>query len=105
MKRPLKRGDVYWVNLDPTVGSEIRKARPAIIISPDDFNHNLPRVIIAPLTTKGAPLGCRPFVRFKRKNALILLDQIRAVDKSRLVSREGEISTEVWLPILIEMFE
>jgi len=51
------------------------------------------------------PLGCRPFVRFKRKNALILLDQIRTVDKSRLVSREGIIAADVWLPSLLEMFE
>ncbi|NCP40607.1 MAG: type II toxin-antitoxin system PemK/MazF family toxin, partial [Rhodoferax sp.] len=52
------RGDVYWVNLDPTIGSEIQKARPALVVSPDDMNTVLPRVIIAPITSAGRPLGC-----------------------------------------------
>ncbi|MGB0187910.1 MAG: type II toxin-antitoxin system PemK/MazF family toxin, partial [Aequoribacter sp.] len=58
----VSRGDVYWVELDPTVGSEIRKTRPCLIISPDDMNQVLPRVIIAPITSKGQRLGCRPEV-------------------------------------------
>ena len=80
----VKRGEVYWVNLDPTIGTEIRKTRPALIISPDDMNAVLPRVIVAPLTSKGQPLGCRPEVEFKGKPSRILLDQIRTVDKQRL---------------------
>ena len=87
----VKRGEVYWVNLDPTIGTEIRKTRPALIISPDDMNAVLPRVIVAPLTSKGQPLGCRPEVEFKGKPSRILLDQIRTVDKQRLGGKMGEI--------------
>ena len=97
------RGEVYWVNLDPTRGSEIRKTRPALVISPDDMNRALPRVIIAPLTSKGQPLGCRPEVRFKGKRARILLDQIRSVDRQRLSGKMGSIPLERWHPVLMEM--
>lgn len=99
----VKRGEVYWVNLDPTVGTEIRKTRPALIISPDDMNAALPRVIIAPLTSKGQPLGCRPELEFKGKPTRILLDQIRAVDKQRLSDKMGEIPLEIWQHVLLEM--
>lgn len=100
----VKRGEVYWVNLDPTVGSEIQKTRPALIVSPDDMNAALSRVIIAPLTSGGQPLGCRPEVEFKGKSARILLDQLRSVDKQRLGSRMGKIDLAVWHPVLLEMF-
>jgi len=99
----VKRGDVYWVNLDPTVGSEIRKTRPALVISPDDMNAALPRVIVAPLTSKGQPLGCRPEVKFAGKKARILLDQIRCVDKVRLAGKMGEIDPALWHGVLMEM--
>lgn len=99
----MKRGEVYWVNLDPTVGTEIRKTRPALIISPDDLNSALPRVIVAPLTSGGQRLGCRPELEFGGKSARILLDQIRAVDKRRLSGKIGEIPTTVWHSVLIEM--
>lgn len=99
----VKRGEVYWVNLDPAIGTEIRKTRPALIISPDDMNAVLPRVIVAPLTSKGQPLGCRPEVEFKGKPSRILLDQIRTVDKQRLGAKMGEIALEQWHPILLEM--
>lgn len=100
----VKRGEVYWVNLDPTVGSEIQKIRPALIVSPDDMNAALPRVIIAPLTSAGKPLGCRPEVEFKGKSARILLDQLRSVDKQRLGGRMGKIDLALWHPVLLEMF-
>ncbi|HSH73920.1 MAG TPA: type II toxin-antitoxin system PemK/MazF family toxin [Methylophilaceae bacterium] len=100
---PIKRGEVYWVNLDPTVGTEIRKTRPALVISADDMNAALPRVIIAPLTSKGQPLGCRPEVKFDGKHARILLDQIRTIDKQRLSGKLGEIELETWHPVLLEM--
>ena len=103
VKPPIKRGEVYWVTLDPTVGSEIRKTRPAIIISPDDMNATLPRVIIAPLTSKGQPLGCRPELVFDGKPARILLDQIRTIDKQRLSGKLGEIELGVWHSVLLEM--
>jgi mRNA interferase MazF len=99
----IKRGEVYWVNLDPTVGTEIKKTRPALIVSPDDLNSALPRVIIAPLTSAGQPLGCRPEVLFNGRSARILLDQIRTVDKVRLVGKLGSIKEPSWHPVLLEM--
>jgi mRNA interferase MazF len=99
----VKRGEVYWVSLDPTVGTEIRKTRPALVVSPDDMNANLPCVIIAPLTSKGRPLGCRPEVTFSGRPARILLDQIRSVDKQRLLEKMGEIDLALWHPVLLEM--
>lgn len=98
-----KRGEVYWVNLDPTVGTEIKKTRPALIVSPDDMNAVLPRVIIAPITSKGQSLACRPELMFQNKSALILLDQLRSVDKSRLTQKMGEIDLAVWHSLLLEM--
>jgi mRNA interferase MazF len=99
----VKRCQVCWGNLDPAIGTEIRKTRPALIISPDDMNAILPRVIVAPLTSKGQPLGCRPEVEFKGKPSRILLDQIRAVDKQRLGAKMGDIALEQWHPALLEM--
>jgi mRNA interferase MazF len=100
---PVKRGDVYWVNLDPTVGSEIQKTRPALVISPDDMNAVLPRVIVAPITSKGQPLGCRPQVELQGRPSRILLDQIRCVDKIRLTGKLGEIDPVLWHPVLLTM--
>ena len=102
-KPSIKRGEVYWVTLVPTVGSEIRKTRPALIISPDDMNAALPRVMVAPLTSKGQPLGCRPELTFDGKPARILLDQIRTIDKQRLSEKLGEIELNVWHSVLLEM--
>lgn len=99
----VKRGEVYWVALDPAVGSEIKKTRPALVVSPDDMNAALPRVIVAPLTSKGQPLGCRPEILFDGKCARILLDQLRSVNKSRLVGKMGDIDSALWHPILLEM--
>ena len=97
------RGDVYWVNLDPVVGSEIQKTRPALVVSPDDLNQALPRVIIAPLTSAGRPMGCRPEVTFQGKSARILLDQLRCVDKIRLGKKMGKIDVKAWHGVLMEM--
>ena len=99
----VKRGEVYWVNLDPTLGTEINKTRPALIVSPDDLNAVLPRVIVAPITSKGQSLGCRPEVDFDGRRARILLDQIRSVDKRRLLGKIGEIELLLWHPVLLEM--
>lgn len=99
----VKRGEVYRVNLDPTVGSEIQKTRPCLIVSPDDMNAALPRAIIAPLASGGLPLGCHPEVEFKGKSARILLDQMRSVDKQRLGGKMGEIDLALWHPVLLEM--
>lgn len=99
----VKRGEVYWVNLDPTVGTEIKKTRPALVVSPNDMNEVLPRVIVAPLTSKGQPLGCRPEITLDGKQARILLDQLRCVDKLRLAGKMGEVDIALWHPLLLEM--
>ncbi len=101
--KTIRRGDVFWVNLDPTIGTEIRKTRPAVVVSADDMNQALPRVIIAPLTSKGQALGCRPEVIFDGREARILLDQIRCVDKARLTGKLGSIDQALWHPVLMEM--
>ena len=101
--RLIARGEVYWVNLDPVVGSEIQKTCPGLIVSPDDMNLALPRVIIAPLTSAGRPLGCRPEVIFQKKSARILLDQLRCVDKVRLGRKMGTIEAAAWHAVLLEM--
>ena len=99
----VKRGEVYWVNLDPTRGSAYRKTRAGLVISPDDMNQALPRVIFAPLTSAGQPLGCRPEIRFKGKRARSLLDQVRTVDRARLGKCMGEIPLHKWHAVLMEM--
>ncbi|MFK5949373.1 MAG: type II toxin-antitoxin system PemK/MazF family toxin [Methylococcales bacterium] len=101
----VKCGEVYWVNLDPTFGTEIKKTRPALVVSPDDLNAALPRVIIAPLTSKGQPLGCRPEIIFNNRPSRLLLDQIRSVDKRRLLEKMGEIDKKFWHFTLIEMLD
>ena len=97
------RGEVYWINLDSTIGTEINKTRPALIMSPDDLNAALPRVIIARITSKGQPLGFRPEVVFAGIKARILLDQICSVDKRRLSGKIGEIKLSAWHLVLQEM--
>ena len=86
------RGEIWLVTLDPTIGSEIRKARPCLVISPPDMHDYLRTVIVAPLTTKSHPAPFRIAVRHARQRGLILLDQLRAVDKARLVKRLGLVS-------------
>ena len=100
---PILRGEVYWVNLDPTIGTEIQKTRPALVVSPDDMNAALPRIIIAPITSAGQPLGCRPELVFAKKQARILLDQLRCVDKVRVMKKMGSIELGIWHPVLMEM--
>src|SRR5712691_6888036 len=101
------RFDVYLVNLDPTVGSEIQKTRPVLVISPDEMNHRIATVIVAPMTTGGKLYPTRVQCRFEGRDAKIVLDQIRTVDKARLVRKLGRIgdSTQVEvLRVLGEMF-
>ena len=85
------RFDVYLVSLDPTQGHEIRKTRPCVIISPDEMNHQISTVIVAPMTTKGRDYPTRIPLTFQRKKGQIVLDQIRTVDKARLVKRLGKL--------------
>ncbi len=88
----VSRFEVYLVNLDPTIGSEIKKSRPCLIISPNEMNQYLATVIVAPMTTKDRDYPTRVSCRFQGKDGQIVLDQIRTVDKARLVKRLGVIS-------------
>jgi mRNA interferase MazF len=103
----IKRFDVYLVTLDPTVGSEIRKTRPALIVSPDEMNRHIRTVIIAPLTTRGRGYPTRVPCRFQGKAGQVVLDQLRAVDRARLVKKLGRLSrraSQQVLDVLQEMF-
>ena len=103
----VKRFDVYLINLDPTVGSEIQKTRPCIIVSPDEMNRFIRTVIVAPMTTKGTSYPTRVPCKFQGKQGQIVLDQIRTVDKTRLVRRLGKVDKRTQadvLSVLGEMF-
>ena len=91
----VRRFEVYLINLDPTVGSEIKKSRPCLIISPDEINQYLATVIVAPMTSGKRPYPTRVHCSFQRVAGEIVLDQIRTVDRSRLIRRLGTISPEV----------
>lgn len=90
-----ERFDVYLVSLDPTVGSEIKKTRPCVIISPNELNRHLATVIVAPMTTKGRTYPTRVPCVFEGKAGEIVLDQLRTVDRTRLVKRLGRIDLSV----------
>ena len=103
----VKRFDVYLINLDPTIGSEIQKTRPCLVISPDEMNRFIRTVIVAPMTTKGAAYPTRVSCKFQGKQGQVVLDQIRTVDKSRLVRRLGKVDKQIQtdvLSVLSEMF-
>ena len=90
--QPLATGDVWLIQLDPTLGSEIRKTRPCVVISPPEMHQHLRTVIVAPMTTGSRPAAFRVPITFKGKTGLILLDQIRTLDKVRLHRREGAVT-------------
>jgi mRNA interferase MazF len=103
----ISRSEVYLVNLDPTVGSEIKKIRPCIVVSPDEINHYIRTVIVAPMTTKGRRYRTRIPCRFQDTEGLVVLDQIRTVDSVRLVKKLGTLDAETMkavLETLQEMF-
>ena len=103
----VKRFDVFLINLDPTIGYEIKKTRPCLIISPNEMNRFISTVIVAPMTTKGRKYPTRISCTFQGKKGQIVLDQIRTVDKKRLVKKLGAISNKAkdsTLNILQEMF-
>jgi mRNA interferase MazF len=107
MAMVVRRFEVYLVCLDPTMGSEIRKTRPCLVISPDEMNRHIATVIVAPMTTKGKDYPTRVSCSFKGKQGQVVLDQLRTVDKSRLVKNLGIISQEAQanvLSILAEIF-
>ena len=103
----INRFEVYLVNLDPTVGHEIRKIRPCVVVSPNEMNHHIRTLIVAPMTTKGQAYPTRVPCRFKGKRGQIILDQLRTIDSVRLVKKLGRISQKTAsdvLAILQEMF-
>jgi mRNA interferase MazF len=103
----INRFDVYLVNLDPTIGSEIRKTRPCLVVSPDEVNHHIRTVIVAPMTTKGQAYPTRIACRFGGKSGQVVLDQIRTLDQARLTKRLGRLDTKTSgrvLEVLQEMF-
>lgn len=92
MSRLPKRGEIWLVALDPTLGSEIRKTRPCMVVSPPELNEHLRTVIAAPMTTGSRPAPFRVPIVFQRKRGLVLLDQVRIIDRQRLVKKAGQAS-------------
>ena len=103
----VKRFEVYLINLDPTIGSEIQKTRPCLVISPDEMNRFIRTVIVAPMTTKGTSYPTRVSCKFQGKQGQVVLDQSRTVDKTCLVRRLGKVNKQTQsevLSVLNEMF-
>jgi mRNA interferase MazF len=101
----VSRFDVFLANLDPTVGSEIQKTRPCLVVSPDEMNRAIRTVIVAPMTTKGRPYPTRIACRFEGKDGQVVLDQIRTLDKVRLVKRLGRIDARTRSAVLDALAE
>jgi len=99
-----RRGEVYWVALDPTVGREIRKTRPALVVSPDEMNQALGTVTLAPITSTVRDFPTRYTIRLQRKTASVALDQIRTVSVERLLKKMTTVDPRPALAILREMF-
>ena len=102
-----RRGDVFLVALDPTLGREIKKTRPCVIVSPNELNEHLTTVIVAPMTTGRHPYPFRVPCRFQKRSGVVVLDQLRTVDTRRLVRRLGKLSSQAVtqsLAVLQEMF-
>jgi mRNA interferase MazF len=103
----VRRGEVWLAALDPTVGSEIRKTRPCLIVSPDALNEHLRTTVALPMTTGSRPAPFRVPVRFQGKEGLILAEQLRTIDRRRLVKRLGTVKPETLtatLSVLRELF-
>ena len=101
------RGDVFLVSLDPTTGREIKKTRPCVVLSPNELNSHLNTFIVAPMTTGGGPYPFRVACRFEKREGFVVLDQLRTVDRRRLVKRLGRLSPPTLskaLALLQEMF-
>ena len=96
----VNRFDVYLTNLDPTIGSEIQKTRPCLIISPNEMNRHIRTVIVAPMTTVSKDYPTRIACIFKRKKGQIVLDQIRTIDKTRLIKNLGTLDSETQLKVI-----
>ena len=105
MDMVVKRFEVYLVNLDPSIGSEIQKTRPCLVISPDEMNAHIATVIVAPMTTRGREYPTRVKCKFQGKAGQIVLDQIRTVGKVRLVKKLGRINSATQKQVLTVLFE
>ncbi|MEK7291239.1 MAG: type II toxin-antitoxin system PemK/MazF family toxin [Planctomycetota bacterium] len=90
----IKQYDIYLINLEPTIGSEIKKTRPCLVISPDEMNRNIQTIIIAPMTTKSHNYPTRVKTPFQKKTGWIVLDQIRTVDRRRLIRKLGRVTND-----------
>ena len=101
----MRRGEVHLVRLDPTLGREIKKTRPCVVVSPDELNQHLRTVVVAPMTTGGQAYPWRVGCRFQRRSGFVALDQIRTVDQERLVKRLGELSSETLTEVLHRLQE
>jgi mRNA interferase MazF len=97
---PITRGRVYLVRLDPTLGSEIKKTRPCVVVSPDELNEHLRTVIVAPMTTGGHAYPWRPRCRFQGRAGFVALDQLRTVDTERLLKSLGQLEPQTVLAVL-----
>jgi mRNA interferase MazF len=96
----IRRGQVYLVRLDPTLGSEIKKTRPCAVVSPDELNEHLRTLIVAPMTTGGRAYPWRPRCRFQGRGGFVALDQLRTVDVERLVKRLGQLEAATVAAVL-----
>src|SRR3989304_4171299 len=96
----VNRFDVYLVNLDPTIGTEIQKTCPCVVISPDELNRHIATVIVAPMTSKGRPYPSRVPCRFEGKDGQVVLDQIRTVDRVRLTKKLGRVNRQTQEAVL-----
>ena len=97
--------DIYLINLDPTVGHEIQKVRPCVIISPNELNETISTVIIAPMTTKSHQYPTRVAITFQEKKGWIVLDQIRTVDKTRFIKKIGQLNSKISKKVKDVIFE
>jgi len=98
--RPVRRGEIWLAALDPTLGSEIQKTRPCVVVSPPEMNEHLRTVVVAPMTTGSRPAPFRIPVTLQRKSGLILLDQLRTLDRQRLVKKLGVAKPETLAAVL-----
>lgn len=96
----MKRGEVWLCKLDPTVGSKIQKTRPCLVVSPDELNARVPTIIVAPLTSGSFPTRFRVAARFRGKDGLILPDQVRAIDRRRMIKRLGSVDEATLVAVL-----
>jgi mRNA interferase MazF len=104
---PIRRFDIYLVNLDPTIGAEMRKSRPCLVVSPDDMHRHIRTVIVAPMTSSVHGYPTRVAIRFQRKDGEVALDQLRAIDRARLVRRLGAADRAISATVaarLVELF-